>query len=90
MVSDTRKRFFLTMTGALSERNFNGWSHTFSSAITYQPSDAVSCSMGPQVLRSQSQAQYLAPYVDPLQTETYGSRYVFGDLRRPRCRCRRG
>ena len=80
VVSDTRKRFFLTMTGALSERNFNGWSHTFSSAITYQPSDAVSLSMGPQVLRSQSQAQYLATYVDPLQTETYGSRYVFGDL----------
>ena len=68
------------MTGALSERNFNGWSHTFSSAITYQPSDAVSVSMGPQVLRSQSQAQYLATVVDPLQTETYGSRYVFGDL----------
>ena len=80
VVSDTRKRFFLTMAGALSERNFNGWSHTFSSAITYQPSDAVSVSMGPQVLRSQSQAQYLATYVDPLQTETYGSRYVFGDL----------
>ena len=80
VVSDTRKRFFLTMTGAVSERNFNGFSHTFSSAITYQPSDAVSVSMGPQVLRSQSQAQYLSTVVDPLQTATYGSRYVFGDL----------
>ena len=80
VVSDTRKRFFLTTTGALSERNFNGWSHTFSSAITYQPSDAVSLSMGPQVLRSQSQAQYLATVVDPRQTATYGSRFVFGDL----------
>ena len=36
--------------------------------------------MGPQVLRSQSQAQYLSTVVDPLQTETYGSRYVFGEL----------
>ncbi len=60
VVSDTRKRFFLTLTGAVSERNFNGFSRTFSSAITYQPSDAVSVSMGPQVLRSQSQAQYLS------------------------------
>jgi hypothetical protein len=80
IVSDTRKRLFLSAFGTISERNFDAWSHTFGSSITYQPSDAVSITLGPQVLRSQSQAQYLATVVDPLATATYGSRYVFGDL----------
>ncbi len=80
VVSDTRKRFFLNASAVLSERNFNAWSHTFASSLTYQPSDAVALSAGPQVLRSQSQAQYLAAVVDPYATHTYGSRYVFGDL----------
>jgi hypothetical protein len=80
IVSDTRKRFFMSAFGTISERNFHGWSHTFGSSVTYQPSDAVSITLGPQVLRSQSQAQYLATVADPLATATYGSRYVFGDL----------
>ena len=80
VVTDNRKRFFLTGTANISERNFDAWSHTFSAAVTYQPSDAVAISAGPQVLRSQSQAQYLATVADPFAINTYGSRYVFGDL----------
>jgi hypothetical protein len=80
IVSDTRKRFFGTVTGALSERNFDAWTHTFSASLTYQPSDAVAVTAGPQMMRSQSQAQYLTTVADPLATHTYGARYVFGDL----------
>ncbi len=80
VVSDARKPLFVTATASVSERNFDAWSRTFSAALTYQPSDAVAVSAGPQLLRSQSQAQYLATVADPLASATYGARYVFGDL----------
>jgi hypothetical protein len=80
VVSDTRKRFLASAFGTVQQRNFGSWSHTFGASITYQPSDAVQVSAGPQVLRAQQQAQYLTTVVDPLASSTYGSRYVFGEL----------
>ena len=80
VLSDARKRIYGELFTNISERNFNGWSHTFGAALTYQPSDAVQITAGPQLRRSQSPAQYLSTIVDPLATATFGSRYVFGEL----------
>lgn len=80
VVSDARKRVYGNLFGTLSERNFRSWTHTAGGGLTYQPSDAVQITAGPQVMRAQSQAQYLSTVVDPLATATFGSRYVFGEL----------
>ena len=78
--SDPRKVVYGTVSANISERNYDAWTHTVRGSLTYQPSDAVQVTAGPQLMRSQSRAQYLTAVPDPLATATFGSRYVFGEL----------
>ncbi len=80
VVSDPRRSLYGTLTANISERNYDAWTHTFRGEATWQPSDAVQLTAGPQLMRSQSRAQYLTAVRDPLATATFGSRYVFGEL----------
>jgi Domain of unknown function (DUF5916)/Carbohydrate family 9 binding domain-like len=80
IVSDGRQRLTFNAFGTLQERNFGNWTHTFGGGLSARPSDAVTISIGPQVLRAQQMAQYLATVPDPLATATYGARYEFGEL----------
>jgi hypothetical protein len=49
-------------------------------AVEWKPNSAVSLKIGPGYERVHEDAQYVTTEVDPLATETYGRRYVFGTL----------
>jgi hypothetical protein len=80
VVSDTRRRAGVDIFGTIQERNHGSWQHTFGGSVNLRPSDAVSISAGPSVLRSSIVAQYLSTVPDALAAQTFGQRYVFGEL----------
>ena len=49
-------------------------------AVEWKPNSAVSLKIGPGYERVHEDAQYVTVEADPLATETYGRRYVFGTL----------
>ena len=81
LVSDTRRQFGGQLGGTWALRDYGGWTRTVNAAVDYRPSPGVSVSIGPRVLDTRNVAQYLRTVLDPTATATYGSRYVFGDLR---------
>ena len=48
--------------------------------VTWQPAPRLNLSVGPDLSRNRTRAQYVATVADPLATATYGARYVFADL----------
>jgi len=81
VVSDTRRRVGGQVNGTWALRDYGSWSRTISASVDYRPSPAVLVSVGPRFLDTRNVAQYLRTIVDPTAETTYGSRYVFGDLR---------
>ena len=57
------------------------WNLNLNPTIEYRPSGALDFSVGPNYTVGRITAQYVQTVSDPLDTATYGSRYVFADLR---------
>jgi len=53
---------------------------SFNARVTMKPSSTWELTLGPSISFNNSFAQYLTSVEDPLATETYGARYIFGDL----------
>jgi len=70
--------FYAGMDGLHSESGT--WYVSSYPAIEWKPSSAASLKVGPGYERVHEDAQYVTTEVDPLATETYGRRYVFGTL----------
>jgi hypothetical protein len=81
LVSDTRRQFGGQIGGTWALRDYGGWTRTVNAAVDYRPSPGVAVSVGPRFLDTRNVAQYLRTVADPTAVGTFGSRYVFGDLR---------
>jgi hypothetical protein len=81
LVSDTRRQFGGQAGGTWALRDYGSWTRSMNAAVDYRPAPGVSVSVGPKWLDTRNVAQYLRTVLDPTATETFGSRYVFGDLR---------
>ena len=78
--SDRRKRYTF---GAFTNRYWNeagGWRQQVSPWATIRPATSVRLSLSPSYNRSHQMAQYVTRAVDPLASDTYGTRYVFATL----------
>jgi hypothetical protein len=78
--TDSRRRFWLSATGTLQERDFANSSRQYSATLNLKPWAALTLSATPSFLRVHTTAQYLATVRDPTATATFGARYVFGGL----------
>jgi hypothetical protein len=78
--SDTRRRFWMSATAALSNREFGSRSRTYRANLNLRPWTALTLSATPSLLKSHVVAQYLASVPDATATSTFGWRYVFGGL----------
>ena len=56
------------------------WNRRLSLNLTANPSERLTIRFGPSFARSRTFAQYVSSVEDPLATQTYGYRYVFGGL----------
>jgi hypothetical protein len=81
LVSDTRRQFGGQIGGTWALRDYGGWTRNVNAAVDYRPSPGVSVSVGPRFLDTRNVAQYLRTVPDATAAATFGSRYVFGDLR---------
>ena len=61
-------------------RQYGASAFTGGTSLTLRPVPAVTVSAGPAIRRNIVAAQYLSTVNDPLATQTYGQRYVFGEL----------
>ena len=78
--SDLRRRFWVSLTGTLQDRNFGTWRRQLGATLNLRPWTALTVSLLPTYRRDRNAAQYLRTVPDETATATYGSRYVFGGL----------
>ena len=78
--SDTRKNFFVDLTGHLEGGEEDSYVHTAGIALTARPSANLQLSVGPSFTRSHDRNQYVTAFADPTATQTFGRRYVFAEL----------
>jgi hypothetical protein len=78
--SDLRRRFWVTATGTLRDRNFGTWRRQVGVTLNVRPWTALTLSLMPSYRRDHVVAQYLRTVPDETATATFGSRYVFGTL----------
>lgn len=78
--SDSRKPVVLQ--GSFSyqwvHNNSHQWMADFS--VRWKPVSNLSLSVGPQLGREVNETQWVTKVADPLMTETFGNRYVFGRI----------
>ena len=48
--------------------------------VEWRPTKQLQVSVGPALSRNLTSVQYIGTYADPTATDTYGNRYVFGNL----------
>ncbi len=78
--TDTRKRASAYLETSYQTNEYGGWSLTQSLQLKVQPASWLSLSLGPNLVRGHTVAQWVGAFADPLATVTYGSRYVFAGL----------
>ena len=79
--SDGRKSLILELTGSISDASQDeGGGYSLGTEVTWRPASNVNVSFGPEYRVNRNGSQYLRAVTDPLAAETYGRRYVFGEL----------
>lgn len=78
--TDNRKLAVVTTDLGYTWRQYGASTTSVGTSVAFRPVPAVTFSVGPSVRRNIVAAQYLATLDDPLATQTYGRRYVFGRL----------
>ena len=78
--TDTRRTFAMSAGATYTARDYHAWNTVADVQFVWRPMPAISLSAGPTARRNVVAAQYLSTVVDPLAVNTYGSRYVFGEL----------
>jgi hypothetical protein len=74
------KLFYILNVGGYFQPEADTYDWWLEPAVEWKPNSNFSLNVGPGFYRNVDDAQYLATVGDPLATETYGNRYVFGDL----------
>ncbi|MGH7713366.1 MAG: DUF5916 domain-containing protein, partial [Gemmatimonadaceae bacterium] len=57
-----------------------GWGHSFDAEVNLRPSSAVQLSIGAEYSRDYNYRQFVTSVADSLARQTFGRRYVFGDI----------
>ncbi|HYH07841.1 MAG TPA: DUF5916 domain-containing protein [Thermoanaerobaculia bacterium] len=78
--SDNRKRFYFELEGHLEDSDDGSYVRTGSVALNFRPSPSLVLSVVPVYSRSYTYSQFVLSAPDPSMVDTYGSRYVFGEL----------
>jgi hypothetical protein len=78
--SDGRKKVSLGANVNSFDNAVGGYTAGVSLNVRYRPFASLEISAGPGFDRNRNVAQYVDTFEDPVATETYGSRYVFGTL----------
>ncbi|MCK4644993.1 MAG: carbohydrate binding family 9 domain-containing protein [Candidatus Aminicenantes bacterium] len=77
--SDSRKPFVLNINTNLYRRPTDGYSWNGDISLRWKPRSNISFSVGPGYYVRRSKTQWVRRVDDSLMTETFGSRYVFGE-----------
>jgi hypothetical protein len=80
VLSDNRKVAVVGTDLGYTARQYGASALTAGVSVALRPAPAVTLSVGPAYRRNIVAAQYLSTVDDPLATQTYGRRYVFGEL----------
>ncbi|HVD62602.1 MAG TPA: DUF5916 domain-containing protein [Gemmatimonadaceae bacterium] len=78
--SDRRKRYTYGLFSSYSWNSAGGNGVNIQPVATIRPSTALRISLQPTFNRTHAMAQFVTRSVDPLATETFGTRYVFSTL----------
>jgi hypothetical protein len=78
--TDPRRRIVFSLGGSYTTREFDASAAAVDLQAAWRPFPALTLTAGPTVRRNIVAAQYLATVPDPLATQTFGRRYVFGEL----------
>ncbi len=78
--SDNRKRIVGRTNYQWAFDDGDSWRQSANANLTYRPRDNWLISIGPNVTRSHTTAQYLGAVADSLARPTYGRRYLFGSI----------
>jgi hypothetical protein len=78
--TDQRKSYTLHICGNYSSFSDGGWNAGSHAAVTFRPTSAMEVRVDTEYRRNNPMAQYVRAFGDPMATDTYGSRYVFGEL----------
>jgi hypothetical protein len=79
---NTDSRRWVSLSGN-ANRNWSesgGWNRNIAMSVNLKPSPRLTVSTGPQWNRRRTIAQYVTTTSDATAVDTYGSRYVFGEL----------
>jgi hypothetical protein len=79
--SDSRKRVTLNLETFYSRNEFGGWGWSHWASVKVKPSSSLNVTLGPGLTRTRAVAQYVTTVSDATTDATFGSRYVFSDLR---------
>jgi hypothetical protein len=80
LTTDVRRPLYLSANASYTRRQFNAETTATGLQLNLRPHPAVIIGAGPAVRHNIVAAQYLATRPDPLKVETFGARYVFGEL----------
>jgi hypothetical protein len=78
--SDNRKPVVLEANSSLYRRPTEGTQWSGGLSLRWKPRSNISLSLGPQYAYEKAELQWVTRVNDPLMTETYGARYVFGRI----------
>ena len=80
MATDSRKPMILSFAGEYESWTTAGSAGSYMASLVLRPSPSIQLSAGPSLEVIRDEAQYVRTVKDPLQTETFGARYVFARL----------
>jgi hypothetical protein len=78
--TDSRKAIALSAAGTYIWSESNAWSSSASLDLTFRPQGAFDLTLSTSFGKSREDAFYVTQGVDATANETFGSRYLFGDL----------
>ena len=78
--TDRRKPFSVSGNLVMARDEEDQFSRTASATLLLRPSTSLQVSVGPRLVRSRSNSQYVLARADTLATGTFGRRYVFADV----------
>lgn len=78
--TDERKNFILYLNYNAYWQSDNSYSWGFEPDFTFRPTSSLLVSIQPRFDRNYDRSQYIGTFDDPYATNTYGKRYVFGEL----------
>ncbi|HEX6040677.1 DUF5916 domain-containing protein, partial [Longimicrobium sp.] len=79
--TDARKRLTLGVNAFVSGDAAGGWQRNAGFSVNYRPRPSLRVNVGPTLSTERNPDQFLFAAEDASATDTYGARYVFGQLR---------